>query len=81
MKQVHLFGEGKVNQQELKPLYAQEPSEDEGGSTAITFVNRVKTAVEVFWIDTEGNAVAYGTVQPVYVLRVDGVPIVSVYKR
>ena len=24
---------------------------------------------------------AYGTVQPIYVLRADGVPIVSVYKR
>jgi dipeptidyl-peptidase 4 len=40
------------------------PSETTGPGTEITFVNRLPMPVNLFWIDPNGNRVAYGTLAP-----------------
>ena len=40
------------------------PSRRTGPETQITFDNRLAQAVEVFWIDADGNRQSYGNVQP-----------------
>ncbi|KAF2665997.1 hypothetical protein BT63DRAFT_427783 [Microthyrium microscopicum] len=49
-----------VRENILVPLRLEEPSEDAGGATSVRFVNTSPRALALWWIDTEGNAVAYG---------------------
>jgi dipeptidyl-peptidase 4 len=60
-----------VTQTELQPEAIEEPSEDQGASTAITFINRAGKSLSLFWIDTEGNAMSYGTVAADKTFRVE----------
>lgn len=40
------------------------PSQTTGPETEITFVNRLPTPVDLFWIDPDGKRVAYGSLTP-----------------
>jgi dipeptidyl aminopeptidase/acylaminoacyl peptidase len=40
------------------------PSRDGGAETQITFVNRMKEDVNIFWVDGNGDRVPYGSLKP-----------------
>jgi dipeptidyl aminopeptidase/acylaminoacyl peptidase len=52
--------EGEVDA--LSPLERPHPSADSSCETEIHFVNRLKTAVELFWITPEGKKISYGSI-------------------
>jgi dipeptidyl aminopeptidase/acylaminoacyl peptidase len=60
---------GSLNEEKLSPMRMELPSIPGGESTSITFINRGKTALSVFWIDTERKPVPYGTIEPGKELR------------
>jgi dienelactone hydrolase len=60
-----------ITQTVLQPEPIEEPSEDQGTSTAITFINHSGKPLSVFWIDSEGNAIKYGTVDTNKTFRVE----------
>ena len=51
-----------LNEERLKPLDAPHASYTTGAPTAITFVNRTPDELKLFWLDTEGQPKAYGTI-------------------
>jgi dipeptidyl-peptidase-4 len=48
----------------LTPLTSVHPSRSGGEETDITLVNRIAIPLDLFWVDTDGKRVAYGTVAP-----------------
>jgi len=48
----------------LPLLDGPRPSRRTGDETSVTFVNRTKAEVRVFWLDSEGERQPYGTVRP-----------------
>jgi dipeptidyl-peptidase 4 len=63
--------EHTVAQRVLQPQLVEEPSLDLGASTAITFVNKVEKPLGLLWIDTEGNAIPYGSLTEGQAFRVE----------
>ena len=47
----------------LEPLAAEEPSVNGGDKAGVILVNRTAGVLKVFWIDTKGLAVEYGSVE------------------
>ena len=54
---------GTINEERLEPMRRERPSTSGGDPTAITFINRGKVPLSLFWIDTDGKAVPYGQVE------------------
>jgi len=48
----------------LPVLRAPHPSRDSATDTEVTFENRLRETVKLFWIDAGGNRVPYGSVRP-----------------
>jgi len=48
----------------LPVLRAPHPSRDSATDTEVTFENRLREPVKLFWIDAGGNRVPYGSVRP-----------------
>jgi dipeptidyl aminopeptidase/acylaminoacyl peptidase len=46
----------------LTPLERPHPSENSSAETEIRFVNHLDTEVELFWVNTDGHRVPYGTI-------------------
>ncbi|KAK3360638.1 Alpha/Beta hydrolase protein [Lasiosphaeria hispida] len=46
----------------LEPLAAEEPSSGGGGEAEVIIMNRTGGTLKVYWIDTKGEAVEYGSV-------------------
>jgi dipeptidyl-peptidase 4 len=55
--------DGEINEETLKPMRNEKPSDMTRASTAITFTNRTKGPISLFWIDWDGNAKHYVTVE------------------
>jgi dipeptidyl-peptidase-4 len=60
---IPLTGEGKTTNDSLPILRRTHPSET-GDETTITFVNHTSKPIKLFWIDTGGKPVDYGSVDP-----------------
>ncbi|KAF2187160.1 hypothetical protein K469DRAFT_705716 [Zopfia rhizophila CBS 207.26] len=54
--------DGEINEGGLRPLQKERPSEKNRESTVITFVNRRKDPVSLFWLDWDGKTKHYLTV-------------------
>jgi dipeptidyl-peptidase 4 len=54
---------GQLSEEKLQPLPFEFPSGASDERTSITFINRGKTPLLLFWIDPDGKRVAYGTVE------------------
>jgi len=48
----------------LPVLRAPHPSRDSSEETEVTFENRLPQTVKLFWVDSDGNHVPYGTIDP-----------------
>lgn len=55
--------DGEIDEETLKPMRKEKTSDSSATDTAINFVNRTKGSVSLFWIDWEGNAKHYVTVE------------------
>ncbi len=55
--------DGEINEETLKPMRMERPSDLTGACTVITFFNRMKGPISLFWIDWDGNAEHYVTVE------------------
>jgi dipeptidyl-peptidase-4 len=55
--------DGDVDQEGLKPMLKETPSEKTGESTSITFINRTQGPLSLFWLDGEGTPKFYVTVE------------------
>ncbi|HEX8463170.1 MAG TPA: hypothetical protein VF627_01010, partial [Abditibacterium sp.] len=58
-----------LSEEKLAPLRRERPSSASAQPSAITFINRLKVPLSLFWIDTTGQAQAYGTLKPGEILR------------
>ena len=59
---------GEINEEALKPMLEEKPSDPYGTDavstdTVITFINRTEGPISLFWIDYDGNAKYYQTVE------------------
>ncbi|ERF71994.1 hypothetical protein EPUS_07464 [Endocarpon pusillum Z07020] len=54
---------GEIKEDSLTPLSSEQPSDSSDKSTFITFINRTKESVALFWIDYDGNPQRYATVE------------------
>ncbi|MCJ1295618.1 hypothetical protein MMC34_007181 [Xylographa carneopallida] len=55
--------DGEISGESLIPMRKEKPSESTGGSTTIKFMNRTRGPISLFWIDWEGDAKFYVTVE------------------
>lgn len=55
--------DGEITEEILKPMRKEKPSERTSASTVVTFINQTSAPISVFWIDWDGNAKYYVTVQ------------------
>lgn len=55
---------GSLTGDQLASLNRVHPSADGGNDTVIVLVNHYTEPVKVFWVDTDGNHVAYGELAP-----------------
>jgi dipeptidyl-peptidase-4 len=55
---------GDVNEEKLVPMQIERPSTSGVINTAIIFINRTPGPLSLAWIDTGGEAVPYGTLEP-----------------
>jgi dipeptidyl aminopeptidase/acylaminoacyl peptidase len=59
----------EVVEEKLTPLRQVRPSEYTGDRTALTFFNRLKVPIDLFWIKTDGQEDKRQTIQPGAMLR------------
>ncbi|KAA6410286.1 MAG: peptidase s9b dipeptidylpeptidase iv domain [Lasallia pustulata] len=55
--------DGEINEETLKPMRKERPSDLTNKSTVITFLNRTKGPISLFWIDWDGTPKHYVTVE------------------
>ena len=55
--------DGKINEERLNPMCQERPSDLTQASTIITFVNRTKGPISLYWIDWDGNSEHYAVVE------------------
>ncbi|MCJ1442637.1 MAG: hypothetical protein MMC23_003134 [Stictis urceolatum] len=51
----------EFSDENLAAIHKEKPSEREGSSTVIKFINQTKGPVSLFWIDWDGQAIHYAT--------------------
>jgi dipeptidyl-peptidase-4 len=59
--------EAKSEEKPLRPLRSRpalRESKSTGEETSLTFINRTKAEVEIFWLDEDGNRQSYGKIKP-----------------
>ena len=55
--------DGEIDEETLRPMRKERPSEFTEADTVITFINRTSGPVSLFWIDWDGSARHYVTVE------------------
>lgn len=56
--------DGEINEETLRPIQEEKPSELGGSDVLVTFLNRMMEPLSISWIDYDGNAQFYDTVEP-----------------